>query len=59
MTDVIEEHSVLRVVDPELAATLRRMLEEGQEEDFQSVKITFDGVAERRSREGGVLASVR
>ncbi|KAK2077091.1 hypothetical protein QBZ16_004725 [Prototheca wickerhamii] len=36
MTDVIEEHSVLRVVDPELAATLRRMLEEGQEEDFQS-----------------------
>lgn len=43
MTDVVEEHSILRVVDTDLAATLRDLLERGQEEEIGSAKIVFDG----------------
>lgn len=38
-----EEHSILRVTDPDLAGALRECLDTGTEEDVKSAKIVFEG----------------
>lgn len=43
MAEVTEEHSILRVTDPDLAGALRECLDTGTEEDVKSAKIVFEG----------------
>lgn len=43
MADIVEEHSILRVLDPGLAATLKQCLRDGTEEDLRSAQIIFEG----------------
>ncbi|KAL6776399.1 hypothetical protein ACKKBG_A20985 [Auxenochlorella protothecoides x Auxenochlorella symbiontica] len=42
MAEVTEEHSILRVTDPDLAGALRECLDTGTEEDVKSAKIVFE-----------------
>lgn len=43
MADIVEEHSILRVLDSGLAAALKQCLRDGTEEDLRSAQIVFEG----------------